>query len=291
MRWTPLDGACYSVGVAFVLVQPSPIARRLLWHVLAIGWGTVPNRHRVGQARSFAKAGAQIAWIKSGHGELHLPAGSFQLRPGPMFWMFSTQRPRSWTSAKSFVASSIRFSGPNLEAWLEELDAARRPEIHLSRPALIYDTLEKLLRLVRGQPADWEMKVHRVLSAMLEQLLVNRKPLLAASKRLPEPVTRVFDAVEAEPDRAWKASDLAPIAGVSYSRLRSLFRNSAQESVHAFLQQRRLDRARLLLAQGELNVKQIAEKLHFGSEFYFSRFFKAHTGASPGHFRKHAELL
>ena len=178
-----------------------------------------------------------------------------------------------------------------MDAWLEEMDAAQKPEIHLSRPALIYDTFEKLLPLVRGKPADWELRVHRALSAMLEQLLVNRRPLLAAIKRLPEPVTRVFDAVEAEPDRAWKATDLAPVAGISYSHLRSLFHNLVQESIHAFLQQRRLDRARLLLTQSELSVKQIAEQLHFGSEFYFSRFFKAHTGVSPSHFRKHAELI
>ncbi len=269
-------------------VQPSPLARRLFWHVLAIGSGTVTRTSVEGH---WAKAGAQLIWIKSGRGEFHLEPETLQLRPGPVCWVFSTRRRRRWSTDKSFVVSSIRFGGPSLEAWLEEFDAARRPEIHLARPALVQRVQERLARLVKQRRAGWELEVHLTLSALLWQLLLTRKSPTPAEAHLPAPILKVLEAVAANPDRPWKAAELAVIAGVSYSHLRHVFHDSLHESVHHHLQQKRVDRARRLLAKGELSVKQVAEKLQFGNESYFSRFFKTQTGISPRDYRKHAGLI
>lgn len=45
-------------------------------------------------------------------------------------------------------------------------------------------------------------------------------------------------------------------------------------------------RACSLLATGNLKIREIAEKLEFTNEFYFSRFFKKHSGMAPSQFRK-----
>jgi AraC family transcriptional regulator, transcriptional activator of pobA len=48
-----------------------------------------------------------------------------------------------------------------------------------------------------------------------------------------------------------------------------------------------LDQARLLLADKRLSIKDIAGQLNFSSEFYFSHFFRHHTGMTPTEFRQH----
>ncbi len=45
-------------------------------------------------------------------------------------------------------------------------------------------------------------------------------------------------------------------------------------------------RAANLLISSDLAVREVADELHFCNEFYFSRFFRRHTGTSPSTFRK-----
>ena len=77
------------------------------------------------------------------------------------------------------------------------------------------------------------------------------------------------------------------VGKVSYSGLRAAFQKSGHGTVQAHIQRARLDQARLLLADQRLSVKDVAGQLSFSSEFYFSHFFRHHTGMSPTDFRKH----
>ncbi len=46
--------------------------------------------------------------------------------------------------------------------------------------------------------------------------------------------------------------------------------------------------AKMLLLYSELSILDIADKLHFANQNYFTRFFKKHTGLTPGEFRKNS---
>ncbi len=45
--------------------------------------------------------------------------------------------------------------------------------------------------------------------------------------------------------------------------------------------------AQALLADQRLQVKEIAQRLNFRSEHYFSNFFHTKTGLTPTEFRRH----
>jgi AraC-like DNA-binding protein len=265
------------------------VARRLFWHVLAVG------RRAYREPMVFdptAKPGAILLWLASGRAELQLDSGVSQLRPGPFVWLCSVQQRRSHhpLDRKPYTVCSIRFGGPNLGAWLDELDAKMRPEFAIPSADYVQRAQARLIRIVTGHPAGWEREVDRILADLMNRLLEVRKPRSPAEGKLPAPILKVLDAIMADPDRAWSARELATLGDVSYSHLRHLFRETMRESIHSFLQQKRLDRARTLLAEGGPSVKEIAEKLHFGNEYYFSSFFKAKTGVSPTQFRKQAGL-
>ena len=95
---------------------------------------------------------------------------------------------------------------------------------------------------------------------------------------------RVLNAISANPFRDWKTKELAAIGKVSYSLMRTLFRNAGQGTIHQHIQRTRLDQARLLLADKRLSIKDVAGQLNFSSEFYFSHFFRHQTGMSPTQF-------
>ena len=122
---------------------------------------------------------------------------------------------------------------------------------------------------------------------MLGRLLMSRDLLVSPHQELPPPVLRVLNAISANPARDWKAKELAALGKVSYSGLRALFQKSNQGTIHGHIQRARLDQARLLLADKRLSIKDVAAQLNFSSEFYFSHFFRHHTGMTPTEFRQH----
>jgi len=129
--------------------------------------------------------------------------------------------------------------------------------------------------------------VHLAITNLLGKLLMAREILVSPHAELPVPVVRVLNAISTNPARDWKALELATIAKISYSGLRALFHNCGQGTVHQHIQRARLDRARLLLADKRLSIKDVAAQLNFSSEFYFSHFFRHHTGITPTQFRQH----
>jgi len=269
-----------------IFVEPSPIARRLLWHLFSIGPRriTEPDHHD-----SFEKPGAHLFWVQSGEGELEHETGRFALRPGRKVWLVDMSRPRTYipASRRHLTIAGFRFGGPGLEFWHEEIRGEENSEFTLDDFGFVKRTQSELLRLVRRKPIGWEWQIHVVITNMLGKLLMSRKLLVSPHSELPPPVVRVLNAISANPLRDWKAKELAAVGKVSYSGLRALFQQAKQGTIHEHIQRARLDQARFLLADKRLSVKDVAAQLNFSSEFYFSHFFRHHTGMTPTEFRQH----
>jgi AraC-like DNA-binding protein len=267
-------------------VDPSPVARRLLWHIFSIGSRRLdqPDHHQ-----RFEKPGAHLFWVQSGEGELEHEMGRFALRPGKKVWLVDMGKPRTYLPApnRHLTIAGFRFGGPGLEFWHEEIRTDGNAEFVLDDFGFVKQAYSELLRLVRRRPSGWEWQIHVVITNMLGKLLMSRHFLDSPQAELPEPVVRVLNAISANPLRDWKARELAVVGKVSYSGLRALFQKSGQGTVHEHIQRARLDHARLLLADKRLSVKDVAVQLSFSSEFYFSHFFRHHTGMTPTEFRQH----
>ncbi|HLP77148.1 MAG TPA: AraC family transcriptional regulator [Candidatus Paceibacterota bacterium] len=267
-------------------MEPSPVARRLLWHVFSIGARRiVTSDHH----ESFEKPGAHLFWVQSGTGELKDEAGRFALTRGKKVYLVDMRRPRTYLPAakRHLTIVGFRFGGPGLEFWHEEIKGNQNSEFILDDFGFVKRTQSELLRLVRRRPTGWEWQVHVVITNMLGRLLMSRGLLVSPHAELPPPVIRVLNAISANPLRDWKAKELAAIGKVSYSGLRAFFHKAGQGTVHEHIQRARLDQSRLLLADKRLSIKDVAAQLNFSSEFYFSHFFRHHTGMTPTEFRQH----
>jgi AraC-like DNA-binding protein len=183
--------------------------------------------------------------------------------------------------------AGFRFGGPGLELWHEEMRDHENAEFTLDDLRFAARTQAELTRLVRRKPVGWEWQVHLSITHLLGKLLMSRERLTSPQADLPAPVVRVLNAISTNPARDWKAVELAAVGKVSYSGLRALFRSSGQGTIHQHIQRARLDQARLLLADKRLSIKDVSGQLNFSSEFYFSHFFRHHTGMTPTEFRQH----
>lgn len=263
------------------------MARRLLWHILSVGsaWRDEPETHA---ARD--KAGAFLFWVVAGSGRLEVGQDSWPLCTGSKLWLVDLGTPRAYVpnQGQRLMTAGIRFSGPGLHSWLEALGPGA--EFTFARgveSTTIRRAQRKVLQLATRRPAGYEWEIHCSLMQILGCLLDQRQVLSASiHQKVPPPVTRVLDTVLENPLRDWRAAELAKIAGVSYSGLRLLFREAQHESLSDFLQRTRLHQTRLLLAHDGLSMKEVAARLHFSSEYYFSQWFRRQTGFSPTKFRE-----
>jgi len=74
---------------------------------------------------------------------------------------------------------------------------------------------------------------------------------------------------------------IASIAGISVSHLKPVFRVSVGMPVHQYVIRRRIERAKILLAQGILPIAEIALAAGFSHQSHLARHMRRLTGISP----------
>ncbi len=84
--------------------------------------------------------------------------------------------------------------------------------------------------------------------------------------------------------------ELAALAGLSAKHFARAFRQSTGVPPHRWLIEKRIERAKALLAAGELGLAEIAQACGFADQSHFTAAFRRGTGVTPGAFRQAARL-
>jgi AraC-like DNA-binding protein len=71
----------------------------------------------------------------------------------------------------------------------------------------------------------------------------------------------------------------------NYTYLANLFSEVKGTSIEQFYLSHKRERVKELLVYGELNLTEIARKLHYSSVAHLSNHFKRNTGLTPTHFK------
>jgi AraC-like DNA-binding protein len=82
--------------------------------------------------------------------------------------------------------------------------------------------------------------------------------------------------------------ELASSLGIGYDQFRHAFKQLTGFAPYQYHLQLRIGRAKRLLAETGLSIKEIAHNLKFDDSYHFSKMFKQHAGMSPTHWRADA---
>ncbi len=112
-------------------------------------------------------------------------------------------------------------------------------------------------------------------------LAVNRRASEVSGIGTDPRIARAIDYIEAHLGDDFSMAEIAAVAAMSPSWFQSAFRTVMGRPVFAYVRERRLERARLLLADRRLSLSQIAYTCGFSSHSHMSRLFRARYGVSP----------
>jgi len=85
-------------------------------------------------------------------------------------------------------------------------------------------------------------------------------------------------------------SAIAEHFNYNYSYLSKVFKQTTKITLLDYLSNKKLERAKILIEEGELSLTKIAELLNYASVYSFSKSFKYHFGSSPTEYKKNAVL-
>lgn len=127
-----------------------------------------------------------------------------------------------------------------------------------------------------------ELMVRNVLHKLLAAIDIN-------TQRIAENILRYQDLtkyLQKKSDARLKVTDMARFMGMGEQTFARKFVADLHITPHKFNEKILAELAVKLLGQSDLSLKEIAEKLHFASEYHFSRFFKRNMHMPPGRFRQ-----
>ena len=98
-------------------------------------------------------------------------------------------------------------------------------------------------------------------------------------------ILRTLATIRRDGARCLRVSELAARVGLSRSRFEHLFKQQTGETLKSRLRRLRLDRAKSLLADYRLSIKEVGVQCGYSSGAHFTRDFKRSSQISPSQYR------
>jgi AraC-like DNA-binding protein len=235
-----------------------------------------------------------LQYMAGGAVELRIGSNEHQLA-GRWFWScYPGPRIRFHAAAghATWVHRYIAFRGPLVSRWVADGLFPIKPQ----RPpggrdyGRRFDEL--LLHAVRSDRLDVIRATHTLEGILID--LAEERGRAAEPHPSTEPSTWLGQAMRllnAAVDRGGDADyvQIASELGMAESTLRRRFRQATGTPPHAYVLQCRTARARQLLAETNLELKEIARRLGYRDVYFFCRQFRKQTGVPPGLYRRSSQ--
>lgn len=267
----PLVGAALS----------EPLTSRLL----VTDCGHFPHAARHRRVRKHGLPTAIVMVCTEGSGWVTTPHGTFPVAPRRLV-VVHPGLPHAYGAAEAAPWSLWWFHAAGTDL-ADLLTAARltpaNPVLSLHDPAgasqLIQDMVDaydidySTPGLLAAAGAAW---------ALLSKLPAERRRVEAHTT----PALRALTVLRERMPQRTSVSELAAAVGISTSHLANVFKAETGYGVVAYQNRLRVSQATELLATTSLPIGEIAARVGFDDEFYFSRLFRRVNGVAPRHYRR-----
>jgi AraC-like DNA-binding protein len=154
----------------------------------------------------------------------------------------------------------------------------------------LHDSIVSLFNLIfdeiKVQRPLYQIKACAAILSLIAEVLTRdrRKEQLNSYQKTVEKAKYLMES------NVFSEIDLSSIAvqlGISTSRLNEIFKTYTSMTPYQYYIQIKIYKAENLLEQQDLSVKEVAHKIGFEDQYYFSRLFKNKTGVSPSEWKNY----
>jgi AraC family transcriptional regulator len=168
-----------------------------------------------------------------------------------------------------------------------------RYEAQLASPA-VHEMTAAIARELNDQTSSGSLKMDELAIKLISTLAQHhaetspcRLPTALAKGILDRRrLSRVLEFIDANMESEISVTDLADVACFSLFHFVRAFHSAMGCSPHAYLSERRLDRAKSLLEHSETSLVDVALGCQFSGQANFTKAFTRSLGVSPGRYRR-----
>ncbi len=143
-----------------------------------------------------------------------------------------------------------------------------------------------LLSFTEHNQTDYEKICMQTAISLQKIFILIKHAQSSENLTIPENFLQVRKILDAKIYEKFNIDELSYLTHISKPHLIKYFKKYFDCSPYNYFMSKKLELAKVLLQTTSLSIKEIALKLSFIDEHYFSYYFKQKTGISPSHYRK-----
>ena len=228
-----------------------------------------------------------MVYISSGKGVFNSGGVTYQVKPGSLMLILPGikhfYRPLPETGWREYW---VGFKGTSFFSLIEERCFSPG---HVYFEIGLRDSIFSLFNLifdeVRTQRPLYQIKACAAILTIAADVLARerRNEQLTFYQQIVENAkyfmeSNIFSAIN--------LSAISKELGISTSRLNEIFKIHTSMTPYQYFIHIKIQRAESVLEHEDLSVKEVAYKMGFDDQYYFSRLFKSKTGVSPSDWKK-----
>ncbi len=192
----------------------------------------------------------------------------------------------SWEDAEATDMIAVRLAPDLVAKTAEALGIPSRVDLAPklgARDPLIEHLVGALAAELDAPASAGRVYADSLASALAVRLLQDFGPRAPTRQVLSKPqLRRIVEYVETRLDGELGLEELAQVAGISVPHLTALFRRTMGQSVHAYVMERRVIRARTLILDRRTSVAEAAIETGFAHQSHLARWMRRLLGVTPG---------
>lgn len=230
----------------------------------------------------------QLVYITDGSGTFWSErSGEATVSPGTVFILFPgvkhayhPDRETGWTE------EWIGFGGPHAERlWDNGIVQAEQPIFNIGVHEDVVAMFDSAAALCREQTPGFQIR----LGALVLQIVASVQALHRYDKQqhaAGEIIRRARTLMQQRLESGISVDEIASACSLSYGQLLRAFRRYTGLTPYQYFLQLRIHRAKELLSDPDVHVKEVAARLRFDNQYYFARLFRKKTGVTPSAWRE-----
>lgn len=222
-------------------------------------------------------------YVIEGEGTIITESKEFTAKAGDVYFLEKGSKHRYFSDDKNpWVKIWFNARGKLIEHLLE---IYKLKNVNLIQNSNVSELFFKMLELAKGNTDDRD-ELYGNASLIFHKLIIELARKTQSGQQVDSTAQKLKNYLDARVNVNVTIKELSDAVFLSTSQTNRIFKKAFGVTPYEYLLYRKVESAKLLLINTTFPVKEIAYKLNFEDEHYFSNYFKQKTGISPYKYRK-----